>query len=282
MDNLLKNASEYFSGHHLMNILIVVVTVFAGLFLVKLLQKVIIRTLKGRVSEQLEMVIKKTIFYSGLIIVVLIVFNQLGFKLTAVLGAAGIAGIAVGFAAQTSVSNIISGLFLISENAFSVGDLVEVNSTKGTVLGIDLLSVKIRTFDNCFVRVPNEVFIKSQVVNYTRFPVRRVDVEVGISYSDDIEKVNKLLIEIARANSFCLDDPEPIFILKGFGSSSIDIILGLWCVKEDFLKLRNSMIIDIKKGFDAEGIEIPLPYITVTSGKSTEAVPLNVNMKSPG
>ncbi|MDZ7816437.1 MAG: mechanosensitive ion channel [Planctomycetota bacterium] len=103
--------------------------------------------------------------------------DELGYKLTALLGAAGIAGIAIGFAAQTSLSNIISGFFLLSERPFAQGDLVQCGSDTGFVLSVSLLSVKMRTFDNKLIRIPNENLIKKEVYNLTKFPIRRVNVK---------------------------------------------------------------------------------------------------------
>lgn len=259
-----------------------IVVAFSGYVILKMIQVLVTRMLSGRLSDQIVMIIRKTVFYAGLVILVMIVFNQLGFQLTALLGAAGIAGIAIGFAAQTSVSNVISGIFLISENSFSVGDLLQVGETTGTVMAIDLLSVKIRTFDNRFVRIPNEVMIKSQLTNITRFPIRRVDLALGISYDMDIEKVRDILLDIARLNPYCLDEPEPIFIIEGFGSSSINIRLGVWCIREDYLNLKNSIIIAIKKRFNREKIVIPFPRVDIHHDAGTGSFPEKQNANYGG
>ena len=112
--------------------------------------------------------------------------RELGFKLSVLLGAAGVLTVAVGFASQTSASNIISGLFLLGERPFSVGDVIRVGSTTGEVLSIDLLSAKLRTFENLFVRIPNETLIKSEVTNLSRLPVRRLDLKIGIAYKEEV------------------------------------------------------------------------------------------------
>jgi len=222
------------------------------------------------------MLVRKGIFYSGSIFVVLAILYQLGCKLTALLGAAGIAGIAIGFASQTSVSNIISGLFLISEKPFAVGELIKVGDTMGTVLSIDLLSVKLRTFDNQLVRIPNETLIKNQVNNITRFPIRRLDIELGVAYKEDITKVRNVLSDIAANNPYCLDEPEPLIVFKNFGDSALEFLFAIWCVKTDFLKLRNTIMQKIKERFDAEGIEIPFPHRTLYTGSVTSPFPVTV------
>jgi len=234
------------------------------------------KTTKKRLSPQANMLVRKGIFYSGSIFVVLAILYQLGFKLTALLGAAGIAGIAIGFASQTSVSNIISGLFLISEKPFAVGELIKVGDTMGTVLSIDLLSVKLRTFDNQLVRIPNETLIKNQVNNITRFPIRRLDIELGVAYKEDITKVRNVLSDIAANNPYCLDEPEPLIVFKNFGDSALEFLFAIWCVKTDFLKLRNTIMQKIKEQFDAEGIEIPFPHRTLYTGSVTNPFPVHI------
>ncbi len=123
----------------------------------------------------------KVVFYSGIILMIITVMGQLGISLAPLLAGAGIVGVALGFASQTSVSNIISGLFLIAEQPFKVDDIINVGGTIGIVMSIDVLSVKLRTFDNMFVRIPNETIIKTEVTNLTRFPIRRFNAKVSVA-----------------------------------------------------------------------------------------------------
>jgi small-conductance mechanosensitive channel len=180
-------------------------------------------------------------------------------KSTALLGAAGIVGIAVGFASQTSVSNIISGLFLISEKPFAMGDVIKIGGTTGIIQSIDLLSIKIRTFDNLFVRIPNEKILSSEVTNITRFPIRRLDVVFQVDYGQDLGRVHDILAEIARANPWCLDEPEPVIVLSEFKDSGIEVLLGLWFSKSDFLQLKNSIMQDVCRRFADEEVRFAHP-----------------------
>jgi small-conductance mechanosensitive channel len=191
------------------------------------------------------------------------VLAELGVKLTAILGAAGIVGIAVGFASQTSVSNIISGLFLISEKPFAVGDAIRIGTTTGIIQSIDLLSIKLRTFDNLFVRIPNEKILTSEVTNITRFPIRRMDIMVQVSYHEDLDRVRAVLADVARGNRYCLDEPAPVILCTEFKDSGVEFLFGLWFSKADFMDLKNSIMQDIMKRFAAEGIEIPFPTRTL-------------------
>lgn len=182
---------------------------------------------RKKLTPQVNMLLRKIIFHTGSICIIISILYQLGFKMTTVLGAAGIAGIAIGFASQTSVSNIISGIFLISEQPFQVGDLIKMGETSGVVLSIDLLSIKLRTFDNQLVRIPNETVVKNQVNNVTKFPIRRLDIDLGVAYKENVEHVIKVLEEIARKNVYCLDEPEPLILFKNFGDSSLEFLFAV-------------------------------------------------------
>lgn len=234
------------------------------------------RAVKKRLTPQASMLVRKGIFYIGSVLLIISILYQMNFKLTALLGAAGIAGIAIGFASQTSVSNIISGLFLISEKPFAVGDVVKVGDTKGTILSIDLLSVKLRTFDNQFIRIPNESLIKNQVTNITRFPIRRLDINVGVAYKEDVKKVREVMLDIAERNPLCLDEPEPLVRFLNFGDSALEFLFAVWCLKEDYFKLSTKIRQEIKEQFDAEGIEIPFPHRTLYTGSVTQPLPIRI------
>lgn len=232
-------------------------------------------------SAQQGMIVGKFIQYGGFLFIFFSIFHELGFQLGPLLGAAGIVGIAIGFASQTSVSNIISGLFLIAEKPFVVGDAIKVADTTGQVLSIDFLSVKLRTFDNRFVRIPNETIIKSQVINLTYFPIRRLDLNISVAYKEDIEKVRKILLEVAKDNPLALQEPEAIVIFSGFGNSSVDLLFVVWAEKEDWLKLKNSLPEEIKHRFDKEGIEIPFPHLSLYTGSATNPFPIElINRKA--
>ena len=236
------------------------------------------RTLKKRYSAQAAMVGFHLVNYGGGILILLTVFAELGFEMSTLLGAAGVMGIAIGFAAQTSLSNLISGIFLIWEHPFEIGDVINIEGITGVVEEIDLLSAKIRKFDNTLVRVPNEDLIKTRLTNITRYPIRRLDIDVGVAYKEDVGKVMEVLRDIAVNHPLCLDEPEPLILFKGFGESSLNFLFGVWFSKTDFLALRNSIQQEIHQRFKEEGIEIPFPHLTVYTG--TETMPFPVKIES--
>jgi small-conductance mechanosensitive channel len=241
----------------------IAVYVILGFVLVRLLVVAVQRLFMKKATPQRRMVARKVIAYSGFVIVLMTVLAELGVKLTAILGAAGIVGIAVGFASQTSVSNIISGLFLISEKPFAVGDVIRVGTTTGIIQSIDLLSIKLRTFDNLFVRIPNEKILSSEVTNITRFPIRRMDIMIQVSYRENLDRVRAVLAEVARANRYCLDEPAPVILVTELRESGVELLFGPWFSKTDFMDLKNSIVRDVLERFRAEGIEIPYPQRSV-------------------
>jgi len=230
-----------------------------------------------RYDPQKGLVSGKLIFWPLALIIAVSVLRELGFSLAPLLGAAGILGIALGFASQTSVSNIISGFFLLGEEPFKVGDVIQVGDVEGIVLTIDMLSVKIRTFDNKMVRIPNESLVKSQFTNVTHFPIRRVDITVGVAYKEDLARVRKVLLDVARTNPNVLMEPEPLVIFLGYGSSSIDFKFGVWARRESFLAVKNAIAEEVKKRFDEEGIEIPFPHVSLYAGSETTPIPVRIH-----
>ena len=222
------------------------------------------------------MILRKSVIYAGSVIIILTVLAQLEFKLGVLLGAAGIVGIALGFASQTSVSNMISGFFLISERPFELGDQIRVGDTTGIVMSIDLMSVKLRTFDNQFVRLPNEDLIKTQVNNLTHYPIRRLDIHLGVAYKEDVTRVKRILADIAGNHPHVLDEPEPLILLQDFGDSALEFFFAVWSTKEDYLELKKTVRDTIKARFDAEGIEIPFPHRSLYTGSATEPFPIRI------
>lgn len=229
----------------------------------KIVQVFVARIIKGHVTDQRLLLVRKLVRYTGFVVAIMTIFNRFGIDLSALLGAAGIAGVALGFASQTSVSNVISGLFLVSEKPFVLGDVIQVGDTTGIVESVDLLSIKLRTFDNRFVRIPNETLIKTNVINVTRYPIRRLDVWVTVGYTEDLERVKGVLEDLARHNVYALDNPEPLIVLDKFDASGINILCGLWFEKSNYLALKNSIMLEIKKRFEAERIEIPYQKIDI-------------------
>lgn len=266
----------FLTGQTVSSLLRALLWLVAGVPASVLLSRYVRRRLLLKYTQHQALLASRTVLYLSLGFVFVSVLDELGFKLSHLLGAAGIIGVAVGFASQTSISNVISGLFLIAERSFEVDDVVSVNGITGQVLSIDMLSVKIRTFDNKFVRIPNETIIKSELTNITRFPIRRLEIDVGVAYKEDIGRVRDVLLEVAQNEPLCLNEPEPMVVIKGFGSSSIDLQLLVWATKADYLTVKNALTEAIKRRFDEQGIEIPFPHVSLYAGSATEPIPIRM------
>jgi small-conductance mechanosensitive channel len=227
-------------------------------------------------GAQERVLLRRLASYSVLTLFLASALREAGFRFDVLLGAAGILTVAVGFASQTSASNMISGLFLMLERSIAIGDIINVGGTVGEVLSVDLLSTRLRTFDNLMVRIPNQTMVTTQITNYNRLPIRRFDLQVGVAYKEDLAKVEKALLDIADRNPLCLENPAPLLISMGFGASSINYQLSVWAKRENWLELRNRITREVKAGFDQLGIELPFPHVELYTGPVTEPFPVRL------
>ena len=239
------------------------------------------RLLEGKLAPTRIKIWSKVVSYLILGLFLVSAFRELGFRLSVLLGAAGVFTVAIGFAAQTSTSNLISGLFLLAEKPFGVGDVIEVEGKRGEIISIDWLSVTLRMPDNTAIRVPNETLIKSIVLNVTRHPIRRLDLPVGVAYKEDIARVRQILLDIADSHVRCLEQPEPKVWVTGMGASSVDLQLSVFVRRELYLDVKSELLQLIKARFDAEGIEIPFPHVSVYTGSVTAPFPVRLETEAP-
>lgn len=237
------------------------------LFAIWVIYKIILRTLKKVPAEKTtphrQMIITRIVKYCFYIIMVMYVLSLFGVKLSAIWGAAGIAGVAIGFAAQTSVSNLISGLFVLTEGSLKVGDTIIVGDVTGIVDSINLISVRVHTLDNEMVRIPNSTIINANLMNKSYHSKRRLTLSVSISYNADMTKA---LDALAKAPDLCptvLKTPAPAVWFDGFGDSGINMTVAVWFKPADFLQTKNDLYIAMKKVLDKAKIEIPYNQLDV-------------------
>lgn len=276
MNDWWKAALELVADERIVAAIRALLTAAAGFVVAKLAAAGVSRAAGRYLDNHQRMLLRRGAYYVVLVLFLLSALHQLGFNLSILLGAAGILSVAVGFASQTAASNLISGLFLVGERPFSVGDVITVGGITGEVLAVDLLSIKLRTFDNLYVRIPNEQVLKAEVTTLTKFPIRRLDMQVGVAYKEDIGRVREVLEAVAERNPLCLEEPAPLFIFQGFGDSALNIQFSVWARRETFLDLRNSLHEEVKKAFDAAGIEIPFPHLSIYTGSVTDPFPVRL------
>ncbi|WP_419420582.1 mechanosensitive ion channel family protein [Legionella sp. D16C41] len=252
-----------FNYIHLVNILYALGSIIIGYFIAKKVSSLARSTICKRFSQHQAMLTQRLIFHILLALFFVNAIQELGFNLKVLLGTAGIITVALGFASQTAASNLISGLFLLFEHPFRVGDTIDVKGIIGTVVSIDLLSTKLRSSDGKLVRVPNETMIKSEITNLSFFPTRCAEISISVAYSCDITFIKKILLELANECEEVLPDPEPKVIINNFAASGVELKLQAW-VKNDALSATKDYLQElIKKRFDQEGIEIPFPQLTI-------------------
>lgn len=250
MKEIVNNYQIYLEG---------IVFLIIGFMLVSALVKITLSLMPRRFSDTRKLIISKVLRYSLNLLVIFVALTIMGVNLKVLLGAAGILSVAIGFASQTSASNLISGIFIFSERPFKVGDSIIVGDITGDVLSVDLLSTKLRTFDNLMVRIPNETLMKSQITNISYFSIRRVDLKIPVSFSEDLKKIEQVLLDIVDRNQLCLDEPKPLFIVQGFFDFSINVQFSFWVRKENYLKTKNKIQIEILNKFKEMGISHPYP-----------------------
>lgn len=270
--------ARYFTTETLFHVIRIAAIVVAGYLIARILDIVIRKTITRTASDQAKALFHKTIMYGAWTLITFLVLSELGVRLSALLGAAGVVGIAVGIASQKSLGNIISGFFLVSDKTFEVGDVITIGTKTGVVHSLDLLSIKLRTFDNTLIRIPNDSIISTEITNITRFPIRRMDFKLAVAYKENLPRVKELLLEIARKNPLCLDEPEPFFLYQEFGTSGIGLLFAVWFEKSNFVDVKNSVFEEIKQRFQEEGIEIPFPHVSLYAG--TDSLPLAVRLES--
>lgn len=203
---------------------------------------------------------------------IILALDILGINIMPFIAGAGVAGVAIGFAAKDTLSNLIAGILLIIDRPFEIGDRIEVwsapsgTATWGDVIDIGLRATRIKTTDNIIIIIPNNEIMTRDIVNYTILSERiRVRIEIGISYDSDINLAKSEIIKVAEKISWVLKNPAPQVVVRNFGASSVDLQLRVWI--DDARKRMDtiSKVTDnVKDAFDRAGIEIPYPKRDIT------------------
>ena len=280
MNELWAEVQAFFSAERASVLVRVALVLFLGWLLARALGWLVARALRARrAGAHQEQLGRRAVRYTVLLATFILALSELGVDLGVLLGAAGVLTVALGFASQSSAANVISGLFLLGERSFEVGDTLQVGATTGEVLSVDLMSVKLRTFDNIFVRIPNELLLKTEIRNLTRFPIRRLDLPLTIAYADDFERVREILRDVALANPFCMEEPRPLVLFTGFGDNGYTVQYSVWVAQQHFLELKATLHGEVVRALDLAKIAIPMPRRQVQLG--TGGAPLDVRLVAP-
>lgn len=277
--NTIKSVITGLSTDRFQEIVFAIIFAVAGFLIARIISNTFAATIGARLNLHQKLIWRRGIFYFIFMLFLIASLREAGFKLSVFLGAAGILTVALGFASQTSASNLISGLFLIGEGSFEVGDTIQLTLIRGhviegKVLSIDLLSVKLLTLDNTFIRVPNEQLIRVPVFNLTRFPIRRIPITLFINFHEDIGKVRQVLIDVADNYSLVLDEPRPNVTVTAFRESSIEINFNVWTLQSNYIQVHDEMQERIRNGFIENGIEIPIPKMSLVEKDQSINLPI--------
>ena len=200
--------------------------------------------------------------YTIVILGLLMALSQLGVNVAAALAGVGVAGIAIGFAAQDSVANVISGILIFWDKPFVVGDWILTEGHYGKVTNITLRTTRIRTPKNSYVVVPNKRIIDEVLENYSKHGEVRVDIAIGIAYKEDIDSARKVLLDAIDSYDKILDKPEPDVVVDELGDSSVNLKLRVWVASPN---QRQAVFFELtekaKCALDDAGIEIPFPHL---------------------
>lgn len=247
----------------LLDILRIIVILAVAVVIAKSLTINLKRGLRDKVSEDQLEIMTKVVYYGIIIIAVLAVLPTLGISLSGLLVAGGIAGIVIGIASQSVVSNLISGLFLIIERPMKIGQAVNIAGIAGVVEDIRIISTTLRTFEGLYVRIPNEKVFTTNITNYVEYVARRLEYIVGIRYSDDADKAIGIIQNLHEKHLLTLKNPTPDIFVDNLGDNAVNIIVRIWVPSTEWYGIKKELLWKIKMALEDEGIEIAFPQRTV-------------------
>jgi small-conductance mechanosensitive channel len=246
-----------------LDLLSVILIFLVAIILAKVFSIYLRRTLKEKVSKDRLQIISKTIYYGILGVAVIASFPLLGINPSGLLVAGGIVGIIIGFASQSIVGNLISGLFLMMERPIKIGNSVRIGEYSGMVEDIRIISTSLRTWDGLYVRIPNEKVFTDSITNYVAHVARRFGYVVGIRYSDDADTAVSIIRNLIENHPMALKNPQPQIFVDNLGDNAVNITVRMWAPSQEWYTLKMEMLWKIKKALENEGIEIAFPQRTV-------------------
>jgi len=212
-----------------------------------------------RFDDTVTPLIAKTVRIIIIAVTILAVLNRFGVETASLIAVLGTVGLAIGLALQGTLSNIASGIMLLVLRPFSVGDIVDIGNTSGVVDEIGLFVTEMHTFDNIAITMPNSKIWGNEIKNYTQNDKRRVDMEFGIAYDDDMDKAMNIVKEVLAADERVLEEPEPLVAIGNLGDSAVVIRVRPWTQTANVWPLRYDITKRIKERFDEEDVSFPFP-----------------------
>lgn len=242
------------------NLLTAIVIFFVGKWVVNLVVKGLMKGMqKGELDTTLRRFIANLARMLLMLFVIIAAINALGVQTASLIALVGAAGLAVGLALQGSLSNFAAGVLIVLFRPYKVGDWIEGGGVAGAVEEVQILTTVLKTGDNKRVIIPNSQIMGSTITNYSANDTRRVDLVVGVSYSDDLDKVRKELQGLVDADERILKDPAVTIAVSELADSSVNFVLRPWVATADYWAVYFDLTERVKKRFDEVGISIPFP-----------------------
>ncbi len=241
-----------------------VIVVVLGLLLSKALVKLLKKALeRGKAEAGVITFVGSLVNIALKVLVGITAAAQLGFDVTSIITAIGALGVTIGLALKDSMSNVASGVQILFNHIFRVGDYLSVEGVEGTVDRIEIMYTALRTFDNKEIIIPNSELTASVITNYTAQTTRRLDLSYSVSYSTNLAQARGVLEGLINSNEKVIDEPAPLIAVGEHKDSCIMVIARVWCRTDDYWPLYFEMQEAVKNAFDEAGIEIPFPQLDV-------------------
>ncbi len=236
------------------------VIIIIGMWVAKLLKKGVVKLMqRSNIDQTLISFVASLVHVALQAFVIIAALEKLNVKTASFIAVLGAAGLAIGLALQGSLANFASGVLMIIFKPFKLGDLVEAGGVLGTVMKIGIFTTHVDTLDNRKTIVPNAKLMSDNITNYSANKTRRVDMEAGISYGDDIDTARNAIVAVLKEVPGILDTPAPDVFVCEMADSSVNFKVRPWCNPDDYWGVYFGVMEGIKKKFDAEGISIPFP-----------------------
>jgi len=241
-------------------VLIAITIFFVGRFVARMVTRFLRKVMQAQeVDKILESFVCNLVYTVLLIFVVIAAINQIGVQTTSLIAVMGAAGLAIGLALQGSLANFAAGVLIVMFRPYRVGDYVEAAGIAGSVLQVQILTTVLKTGDNKQIIVPNGQIMGSIITNYSANDTRRVELTIGVSYDDDLDKVRSTIRELVDADERILKDPECLIAVAELADSSVNFLVRPWVKTGDYSAVMFGLTEAIKKRFDREGISFPYP-----------------------
>ena len=218
---------------------------------------------KRKVDPTLRPFFQKLLVITLKVLLLISIAGMVGIQVTSFVAILGAAGLAVGLALQGSLANFAGGVLILLFKPFVVGDYIKAQGEEGTVKMIDIFHTHLTTIDNRVIILPNGPLANGNIVNFTKEPLRRLDLEFGISYDDDIDKARSVLEMLVKKDVRALKKPSPEVLVTTLGDNSVTLLLRVWVQGKDYWPFRFSLIEAVKKTFDQEGLHFPYQQLDV-------------------